>query len=172
MKQLEAYDFDKTLIPYDSFRRYSLMLLRLRPIRIGALLLLRKMRILSATGLKERVTRIVTNSVALTRESRHFAQQLIYDVQMPERTTKGGEVLIISASPQVYMRYVAELLQCELLCSDLRNGQYIEMYGITKADYLHRLYPQTDYRYVYAASDSESDLCWMKEFETYEIIEK
>lgn len=172
MTPLYVYDFDKTLIPYDSFRRYLLHLLRLRPIHIGSLLLLRKMRILSAAGLKERVTRMVDHSASLTRETKHFAQRLIYDVQMPERTTKDGVVLIISASLKVYMRYVAEILQCELLCSDYVDGRYVEMYGETKAFALHQLYPQTEYTYVYALSDSNSDLCWMSEFKQYDIIDK
>ena len=172
MKELYAYDFDKTLIPYDTFRRYLLLLLRLRPVRIGTLLLLRKLRILSAAGLKERVTRMVDQSAALTREAKHFAQQLMYDVQMPNRTTKGEVVLIISASPIVYMRYVAEIIGCELLCSDYVDGRYVEMYGTTKAEALHAHYPQTEYTYIYALSDSNSDLCWMKEFKQYDIIDK
>lgn len=172
MKELVAYDFDKTLIPYDSFRRYLLHLLRLRPIRIGGLLLLRKLRILSAAGLKERVTRMVDQSAALTRETKHFAQRLIYDVQMPNRASKGGVVLLISASPMVYIRHVAEIMGCELLCSDYVDGRYVEMYGCTKAEALHAHYPQTEYEWVYAASDSKSDLCWMKEFKQYDIIDK
>lgn len=172
MKELVAYDFDKTLIPYDSFRRYLLHLLRLSPVRIGALLLLRKVRILSAAQLKERVTRMVDHSAALTRETKHFAQRLIYDLQMPEHTTKCGVALIISASPMVYMRYVAKIIGCELLCSNYMDGRYVEMYGTTKAEALHVHYPQTEYAWAYALSDSESDLCWLKEFKQYEIIDK
>lgn len=172
MRELVAYDFDKTLIPYDSFRRYLLHLLRLRPVRIGTLLLLRKLRILSAAGLKERVTRMVDHSAALTRETKHFAQRLIYDLQMPGHTTKGGMVLIISASPNVYMHNVAEIIGCELLCSDYVDGRYVEMYGTTKAEALHAHFPQTEYTYVYALSDSPSDLCWMNEFKKYDIINK
>lgn len=170
MKELVAYDFDKTLIPYDSFRRYLMHLLRLRPVRIGALLLLRKVRILSAAQLKERVTHMVEHSAALTRETKHFAQRLIYDLQMPERTTKGGVVLIISASPKIYMHYVAEIIGCDLMCSDYMSGWYVEMYGTTKAEALHAHYSQTEYAWTYALSDSESDLCWMKEFENFEFV--
>ncbi|MBO6306301.1 MAG: haloacid dehalogenase-like hydrolase [Paludibacteraceae bacterium] len=172
MTPLYAYDFDKTLVPYDSFRRYLKFLLRLRPVRVGALLVLRRIRLISSANLKARVTRMVVQSAVLTHETKHFAQRLIYDVKMPQRATKGGVVLIISASPYIYMHLIADLLQCELLCSDSRDGQYIEMYGTTKADYLERLYPPQDYSYVYAASDSESDLCWMKDFKQYDIIDK
>ena len=169
MKELVAYDFDKTLVPYDSFRRYLLYLLRLRPVRIGGLLLLRKLRILSSAAMKERLTRMVDRSAELTRETKHFAQRLIYDVKVPEHTARGIVVLIISASPKVYMRYVTEIIGYELLCSDYMDGRYVEMYGATKAEVLHVHYPQTEYAYVYALSDSNSDLYWLKEFKQYEI---
>ena len=55
---------------------------------------------------------------------------------------------------------------------DEKKREYVEMYGHTKAEFLHRYYPTSKYQYTYALSDSTSDICWMKEFNKYEIIKK
>lgn len=172
MTTLYAYDFDKTMIPYDSFRRYLWHLLKLRPMRVTVLLVLRKMRLLSSTGLKKRVTRMVSRSEILTQDAKRFANWIVYDVQMPQFTPHEGTLLIISASPKIYMQYIAEALGCELLCSDFMGEDYVEMYGERKADALYKQYPQSEYDWAYACSDSESDMCWMKEFNRYEIYNK
>lgn len=173
MTPLYAYDFDKTLIPYDSFRRYLMHLLRLRPVRVGGLLLLRKLRLISGTSLKARITRMVNRSEALQRDAKHFANRVIYDVQLPVATPKDAKVLLISASPSIYMQYIASSLACSLLCSDFVEGnKYVEMYGKKKLETLHMHFPVSEYDYVFAASDSESDLCWMKEFKQYDIVKR
>ena len=173
MTPLYAYDFDKTLVPYDSFRRYLMHLLRLRPVRAGGLLLLRKLRLISAASLKARITRMVNRSEALQRDAKHFANRVIYDVQLPVAAPKDAKVLLISASPSIYMHHIASSLACSLLCSDFVEGnKYIELYGETKAEALHRHYPSSEYDYAFAASDSESDMCWMKEFKEYKIVKR
>lgn len=173
MTPLYAYDFDKTLVPYDSFRRYLMHLLRLRPVRVGTLLLLRKMRLISAASLKARITRMVDHSEALQRDAKHFANRVIYDVQLPAAAPKDAKVLLISASPSIYMQHIASSIACSLLCSDFVVGnKYVEMYGETKLEALEQEYPKTEYEYLFAASDSESDLCWMKEFKEYKIVKR
>lgn len=173
MMPLYAYDFDKTLIPYDSFRRYLMHLLRLRPVRVGTLLLFRKLRLISAATLKARITRMVNRSEALQRDAKHFANRVIYEVQLPVATPKDAKVLLISASPSIYMQHIASSLACSLLCSDFVEGnKYVEMYGEKKLEALEQQYPKTEYEYVFAVSDSESDLCWMKEFKEYKIVKR
>lgn len=171
MAQLFAYDFDKTLVPYDSFRRYLVHLLWLRPFSVGLLLLLRKMHFITSSNLKWCVTQIVEKSDFLKKDAKHFAERIVYDIHWPQDVQKDGVILIISASPKVYMQYIAELVQCELLCSDYIDNGYVEMYGDSKRKYLHQHYPQLDYEYEYAISDSDSDMPWMKEFKRYEILQ-
>ena len=171
MTPLYAYDFDKTLIPYDSFRRYLMHLLRLRPVRVGTLLLLRKLRLISGASLKAHITRMVNRSEALQRDVKHFANRVIYDVQLPVATPKDAKVLLISASPSIYMQHIASSLACSLLCSDFVEGnKYVEMYGEKKLEALEQQYPASEYDYAFAASDSESDMCWMQEFKEYKIV--
>lgn len=171
MKQLYAYDFDKTLIPYDSFRRYLWHLMRYRPFYVSCLLLLRKLRIISNLKLKERVTRLVYSSPRLQQDAKLFAESIKKDICWHDRHDE-GTILIISASPMVYMKYVVDDMPCELLCSDYIDAQYVEMYGKKKAVYLHHCFPTSEYEYIYAMSDSESDLCWMQEFMQYKMIYK
>lgn len=171
MTPLYAIDFDKTLVPYDSFRRYLLHLWRLRPLTMSIWIVLRATRIISGNSLKEKVTRMVERSAALTKDAHRFASRLVYDVSWPRAPRKEEQVLILSASPMVYMRYVAEILQTKLLCSDYNNNEYTNLYGIAKQEALHTCYPREEYRYAYAVSDSQSDLCWMQEFDEYLIVE-
>lgn len=172
MRPLYAYDFDKTLVPYDSFRIYLLHLLKLRPLTISGLLVFRKLKLISSCQLKAYITKMVERSRILQRDAKRFAYRIYYDVQVPIDMPKDAMVLLISASPSIYMKYIAEAATWFLLCSDYVGEKYIEMYGVTKAEALRKQYPATDYDYIYAASDSESDLCWMKEFKQYEILSK
>lgn len=171
MKQLIAYDFDKTLIPYDSFRRYLWHLICIKPWIISCLLLLRKLRIISSRDLKKRITDMVASSTRLTQDAKAFAHELVNDISTIQHD-ENSTILIITASPMIYMKYIAEELKCQLICSDYIDNEYIEMYGIAKAECLHRIYPPSSYQYKYATSDSKSDICWMKDFINYELIER
>lgn len=171
MKNLYAYDFDKTLLPYDSFRRYLWHLMQYRPFYICYLLVLRKCRIISSKDLKEKVTILVESSKYLIEDAKLFANAIKKDLYVP-KVKENSTILLITASPNVYMKYVVEDLDCDILCSDYFNNEYIEMYEYTKAEYMCRYYPTSEYKYIYAMSDSVSDMCWMKEFNEYEIIKK
>lgn len=171
MKQLYAYDFDKTLIPYDSFRRYLWHLIRYRPFTICFLLLLRKLRIISSLEIKKSVTEIVAASCVLQHDAKLFAQSIKKDICWQNKHDE-ATTLIITASPMIYMKYIVEDMSCEILCSDYIGGSYVEMYGDIKEKYLHAYYPTSMYQYAYAISDSESDLCWMQKFNEYKMINK
>lgn len=171
MKNLYAYDFDETLLPYDSFRRYLWHLMHYRPFYMCYLLVLRKCRIISSKELKEKVTILVESSRYLTEDAKLFANTIKKDICIPT-AQENSTILLITASPKVYMKYVVENLDCNMLCSDYIDNEYVEMYGHTKAEYLHCYYPTSKYQYTYALSDSTSDICWMKEFNKYEIIKK
>lgn len=168
MKKLYAYDFDDTLIPYDSFRRYLWHLMSIKPIYVGCLLLLRKTRLMGSREFKKRITDMVFSSSRLQMDARLFAKNLLADIERPTYLPNSA-ILIITASPMVYMRYLAEEIQCTIVGSDYINGKYVEMYGQAKADYIHEYFPKSEYIYTYAISDSNSDICWMKDFVKFEL---
>ena len=83
MKLLYVYDFDKTLVPYDSFRRYLWHLMRYQPFYICYLLLLRKCRIISSKDLKEKITILVESSPFLLKDAKSFANIIKHDISIP-----------------------------------------------------------------------------------------
>ena len=115
---------------------------------------------------------MVESSDVLICDAKLFAEKIKQDIQLPREELCDATHLIITASPMVYMKYVVGNSKYQLLCSDTINDKYVEMYGHTKAEYLQKYYPTTKYQYVYAISDSETDMCWMKKFDHYEIIQK
>ncbi len=174
MTRLYVLDFDDTLIPYDSWGLYLRELLKVYPVRMGFVLLLRKLRLLSRAELKRRVTVFVVNRKRLEVFSRQFVQKLAQDIQLPSCLfeEENKVVLVLSASPMCYMKYLGGFMtcHCEVVGSDFVDGEYIEMHGEKKLMFLKLNYPRDKYQYVFAMSDSDSDLVWMREFEQYELI--
>lgn len=168
MKQLYAYDFDKTLIPYDSFNRFLKELLHMNIIRVGWILLKRVLRVSSATIMKQQINDLVLSNEKYLLFAKAFAERVANDVRWVR--PQQGITLILSASPMCYMQFLEKILDCKVVASNWRDGQFVNMYGEEKLQYLQTDYPHTQYEWYYAASDSESDLCWMTKFKNFEII--
>lgn len=172
MIELDVYDFDGTLIPYDSLNRFLRELLRVRPMSIGGILAMRVLRLMSATEMKRRVNSLVVQDEQLMHFARTFAEKVAADVVWPEKAPKDGQILIVSASPMCYMQYMVQILGCEVVGSGEQNGTFVNMYGEEKLRYLQAHYSAMGYHWRYAASDSASDMCWMEKFETFELIKR
>lgn len=171
MTELYAYDFDGTLIQYDSLNRFLRLLVRKLPIQIGWILLLRVLRIMSAIEMKKRVNRLVMRDESLLVFAQDFARRVVNEVKWGRKCPSSALCVIISASPICYMQYVGALLGVELVASGENVcGSFVNMYGEEKLLYLEAKYPTSEYIWRYAASDSTSDLCWMEKFDEYEII--
>lgn len=173
MKKLYALDFDKTLISYDSFRRFLKLLLAKYPVRIGVFLIARKLRLMDAAAFKERITQIVENNEEMKHFAQSFAQLLEREATLPQQVNEDpeGEVLIISASPACYMQYLRQIggRPVIIAASDYVNGEYCNLYGRTKQAYIAERFSTSEYIYSFAMSDSESDLCWLQMFEHYDM---
>lgn len=168
MKDLRVFDFDKTLIPYDSFNRYLKVLWRKVPIRVGVLLVLRVCRLISTDILKQRVTKIVDEDETLRQFSKDFCEVIARDIIWPEE--KRDDAIIISASPACYMRYLTRIIHVPVYSSDYYEGKYLNLYGEIKQKLIDSNFPKDQYDYLFAISDSESDLIWMKKFKNYRLI--
>ena len=174
MKKLFVLDFDKTLIPYDSWNLFLRKVFRKSPLRIGVVLFFRALGLISRKEMKRRITDVVTNGDGWKSFSREFVRGMAKDIQFPSQLLEGGDdrqVVVLTASPMCYMCYLNEFLdfECVVAGSDYFDDKYTEMRGEQKCRYLHSFFPPEQYKYEYALSDSDSDMVWMKEFEHYEL---
>jgi len=174
MTRLYVLDFDKTLIPYDSWNLFLHAIFRKKTIRVGFFLVLRKIGLINRLELKRIVSCYVSKHKQMEVFSEAFAQTLSNDIEFPPYLFENKyekKVVIMSASPMCYLRYLDKYMdcQCEVVGSDFYNGRYIELYGEQKLNYIKTHYPLNQYKYAYALSDSYSDMIWMKEFEKYEL---
>lgn len=172
MTELYAYDFDKTLIPYDSFKRYIMQLLKRHPMRIGWICLLRCLRILNNADFKCRIVSLVQHSNQENALAQQFMQTIAKDIVWPDNIPADAHLLVITASPMCYMQYLPQYIsrQCDVLASTFQDDAFVHLYGSQKMQALQSNYPTTLYTYCFAMSDSSSDVAWMKEFEQYQLL--
>lgn len=163
MKELNVIDFDKTLVPVDSFRLYVIH--NIKKFRIGFILytLLRIVRIINAKTFKERITRIsIKNNFD---DLSNFISRLLQLIDRSvldsiySQTKKDTINLICSASPDFYISVIANKLNMIGKGSYIdSNNTFFHMYGKNKIDYIISYFPQKEYKYNYAISDSENDI--------------
>lgn len=185
MGKLCVFDFDNTLIPYDSFKQFLIFLVKQGRIDIGWLIVLRVCRIISSTSFKQKIHSRVEKSSKLQGLSHRFAKILCDDIVWPRqfinllRSEKVDDlsVNILSASPDCYLKWLTLSIEIDniqipvsIFGSSYFNGRFVEMYGNEKLKFINQHYTPEVYQYYYAISDSQSDLCWMKLFNHYEII--
>lgn len=176
MISLYVFDFDKTLVPFDSFRRYLIYWMKYVPFTILKNLLLRKLRVLSSKKLKQEVLQSISRNPKFHEINRKFIDQLVpyLNQNMIDHICskdKGPKiVLILSASPDVYVSDTARAIGLTGRGSYFINNQFVHLHGTGKVEFIKQYYPINSYRYVYSVSDSKSDLELLKLFETYELI--
>lgn len=181
MKQkINVIDLDNTLLPYDSFRRYIYIFLKIPQtfFHILFLLILRKVGIIKLFYFKKSVikkARCVKNYNIIMK---NFAEKLYNDInssvftQIQHYTDKQTKVVLCTASIEDYVRFLSNLLGWEFVCSrfDLRGENFIHVHGNEKIITLEKLYSSQRYDYNFAVSDSDSDLELLKKFRYYTLL--
>lgn len=176
MISLYVFDFDKTLIPYDSFRRYVLYWLKYMPIVLLKLLILRKLKILDSGKFKNRIIQSVSKHPKFQSKNQKFIEKVIPDVNKElinnniEKDISEKLIFILSASPDIYIKGVVDAIGLKGKGSFSFNNQFIHLYGSEKVKFIKENYPRENYRYVYSISDSSSDLELLTLFESYDLI--
>jgi len=173
---LYVYDFDKTLIPFDSFRVYVFYWLRHIPFEMSKLLILRKLRIYTAEKFKLKVIQSVIIHPDFEELNQKFVIKILTNVNQstlkkaPVLEAMPNHVLILSASPDIYIGKVASALGIYGKGSFIDNDSFFHLYSSGKVKFLVENYPKSTYRYVYSVSDSKSDMVLLELFESYELI--
>ena len=167
MKKINVIDLDKTLIPYDSFRKYTLIFLRNKQstLHILPLIIFRKLRLLNSSAFKKRIIERGRKIDNYNEKMKDFSNQLFSDIDssiietVRSHTDSETINILCSASPEDYVKHMAELLGWPYIAShlDSEKNYFIHMHGRKKVETIKKLYPEDSFRYNFAISDSQSD---------------
>ena len=180
MKKINVIDFDKTLIPYDSFRKFCFQLLLHGSERINSFtaILLRLVRVYDQDKFKAEIySSAVKDKYIISSHFDKFVTKLIADIQIQvillikEYSDEQTINVLVSASPDIYIRRIASSLNWEYLASNVIDSNFVNMYGDNKITQVTNFYPQSDYLYNFAISDSKSDLNLIKKFQYFKLME-
>lgn len=175
MKKINVIDLDKTLIPYDSFRYYVVEKIKSGNIKILIFSVLRKLRLLSLSEFKRRVvlqTNFFNNSKDIDKISSNILNSInseVIDI-VKDNTDKDTINVLCSASPDIYVKKVAEQFGWVGFGSFFNKEEFYHMWGENKLRFIESNYPSNKYIYNFAISDSESDLKLLKQFKKYELV--
>lgn len=182
MRKINVIDLDKTLIPYDSFRRYLLIFLQNKQTVLGILplIILRKFRLLNSSNFKKRVIEIGRKLDDYNDKMKAFSAQLFEDIdsstiETVESYTDSDTINILcTASPEDYVKHLSKLLKWKHVASQLDSEQnyFIHIRGKRKFKAIKKLYPEDKFRYNFAISDSQNDKELLMAFESYVIHRK
>jgi phosphoserine phosphatase len=174
---LVVVDFDKTIIPFDSFRRYLFIWLRYHPFKLIYYITLRKLRLVSNFWFKKRVLKLIQIDSRQRTIDLNYVKYLIprRDVNLLHECRKiagsNGRILILSASPHSYISLVGDSLNMMAQGSYFDSSdKFIHLYGPGKVEHLQNNYPKSEYDYCYAVSDSLSDFEFLKLFKDSKIL--
>jgi phosphoserine phosphatase len=106
-------------------------------------------------------------------EMKKFGSRLYHELDtsilrfVQDHTDERTENILCTASPEDYVKYLAEMLGWAYLSSTLNDsdGTFYHLYGENKITTLKQYYPPRDYTYNLVLSDSESDSDLMKLFQ-------
>jgi phosphoserine phosphatase len=174
---LIVVDFDNTLIPFDSFRRFVFFWMKHIPIFTGIILLLRLFRLLGVADFKKMLILSVRKRKYFTFQNIVFSDFLFKSIdsevvqKIRNEARDNTTILLLSASPDLYINKVGEKLGFKAKGSYFNsNNQFIHLFGFQKIEYLRNEFPEEQYCYLYAISDSFTDLEMLKLFKKYDLV--
>ena len=173
-KEINVVDLDRTLIPFDSVRR--LTILNLYDIRILKLVAKRVLRQIDKMKFKKYVMAVLYKKKWGEKRIYEFVDYLYKNIDqnifqnIQRNASRQTIIILLSASPDVYVSLLATKIGWIGYGSVLESG--IEMYGINKLMFLNKKYPDASYVYKFSISDSISDLPLLKQFEKWELVSR
>ena len=180
MKELNVIDLDKTLISYDSFKKYVIFFLKNKncTLKILLLIILRKIRLLSLASFKRKIIEIARMDERYDEKMKIFSDDLYLEIDdsiketIRNYTNNNTINVLCTASPEDYVKKLAMKMDWLYLCTTLHDDDFVHMYGEQKVVSIKSKFPKSKYNYNYAISDSNSDLGLLKLFNYFELLTK
>jgi phosphoserine phosphatase len=177
-EKIVVVDLDKTLLIIDSFNLFLSVQLKKRPLKTALLRILRKLRLISLSKLKELSGKYIYDKLP-EEEKKSFIKSLNNYInkkilnKINSEYGKSCRIIIISASPDEYVKVFAASIGWEGFGSytDNSTSRFIHLHGKGKSDFLLKYFPADKYTYEYSISDSQSDLPLLKLFKKYDLFE-
>lgn len=174
MIKINVIDFDKTLIPFDSFRIYVKLGIKKLNIRTIFFSLLRMFRIINNETFKKKIMGL---NIINKKEIESFKSFLLMSIdnivleKIKEHTTNTTINILCSASPDFYVSAIAKELNMIGYGSFFNaKKEFFHMYGKKKVEYILKNYPKRQYHYNYSISDSNTDILLLSLFEESELF--
>ena len=178
-KNLALFDFDGTLCKKDSFTGFIFYALSKRHIVKQGIKILPwiqayYLNVYSAPAMRSRLFRAMfsnANALELQQMAREYATSLMSQLNRPllkqlkQHQALGDDVVLVSASVDVYLKHVCELLNIDLICThteqvnNIYTGQYTtpDCSLEQKRQRILEKYHLTDYAVIYAYGNSHED---------------
>ena len=177
---LALFDFDGTLYPKDSFTGFIFFALSKRHIIKKGLQILPWIQayylsLYPAHAMRPRLFQSMFKDVPapdLEKLAQQYAKKLIKNLdpnllkQLKQHQQCGDQVVLVSASIDVYLTYICQYLNIELICTqtEIKHGVMTGNYtsndcsGTQKKKRVLQQYPLDHYQAIYAYGNSEEDL--------------
>lgn len=173
MERINVYDFDKTILPYDSTEAFSLFCLRRHPramltgLRAVPYAALMPLGLTTKTRAKEVFYSFLANLEDVDAEVEAFWAGHLGDINAWYLEHRRADDLVISASPEFLLRPAAERLGFRLIASrvDRRSGWTLgeNCHGGEKVRRLREEYPEVEIEGFYSDSLSDTPLAKLAE---------
>ena len=178
-KNLALFDFDGTLCKKDSFTGFIFYALSKRHIARQGIKILPwiqayYLNVYPAYAMRSRLFRAMfsnANALELQHMAQEYAARLMNQLNQPllkqlkQHQALGDDVVLVSASVDVYLKHVCELLNIDLICThteqvnNIYTGQYTtpDCSSEQKRQRILEKYHLTDYAVIYAYGNSHED---------------
>lgn len=169
-QKINVIDLDKTLVNFDTFRELVLREIKKGEFTIISLAILRIARLITSSHFKKSVQNYLQKKYPksfFTDYADEIYRQINPKVMelINQNTDKTTVNILLSASPNEYVQPLCEKLKW------IGSGSYFDekndfhhLYGNKKVSWLEKFYPETEYQYHFAISDSKTDLEMMELF--------
>ena len=163
MKKINVIDLDKTLIPYDTFRKLVIGKVLKGDFKLIFYTILKIFNLINLRFYKKISIRHIMKKYSIS-DINFFSNQVAKDIDskvmdiISKHTNIDTTNIILSASPDFYVKKIALSLGWVGQGSYfLDNGDFVHLHGNQKINWILKNYDKKKYEYNFSISDSKSD---------------